>query len=76
MFNVCACVFLLPCILNASCEPFLTAALSPLLALCADRCPDTKAKRDECVVVNGEEKCTNFIEAHKECLRKEGFTVK
>ena len=39
-------------------------------------CPDTKQKRDECVVTNGEDKCSKYIEAHKECLRAEGFTVK
>ena len=39
-------------------------------------CPDTKQRRDECVVKNGEDKCASVIEAHKECLRAEGFTVK
>eukprot|EP00277_Geminigera_cryophila_P001888 CAMPEP_0179428454 /NCGR_PEP_ID=MMETSP0799-20121207/14130_1 /TAXON_ID=46947 /ORGANISM="Geminigera cryophila, Strain CCMP2564" /LENGTH=73 /DNA_ID=CAMNT_0021203973 /DNA_START=124 /DNA_END=345 /DNA_ORIENTATION=- len=38
-------------------------------------CPDTKAQRDECVAQNGEDKCPDFIEAHKACLRREGFTV-
>lgn len=38
-------------------------------------CPETKQKRDECVVQNGEDKCVNFIEAHKSCLRAEGFTI-
>ena len=38
-------------------------------------CPDTKALRDECVVRNGEDKCLDVIEAHKKCLRAEGFTV-
>jgi cytochrome c oxidase assembly protein subunit 17 len=39
-------------------------------------CPDTKQLRDECVVNNGEQSCADVIEAHKLCLRAEGFTVK
>eukprot|EP00284_Hemiselmis_tepida_P010716 CAMPEP_0174926166 /NCGR_PEP_ID=MMETSP1355-20121228/10123_1 /TAXON_ID=464990 /ORGANISM="Hemiselmis tepida, Strain CCMP443" /LENGTH=73 /DNA_ID=CAMNT_0016172185 /DNA_START=20 /DNA_END=241 /DNA_ORIENTATION=+ len=39
-------------------------------------CGETKAKRDECVVQNGETKCGDFIEAHKACLRNEGFDIK
>ena len=39
-------------------------------------CPETKQKRDECVVSQGEDKCASVIEAHKECLRAEGFVVK
>ena len=41
-------------------------------------CPDTKKVRDECVVYKGEEDpdCKKFIEAHKLCLREEGFDVK
>lgn len=41
-------------------------------------CPETKQARDECVVFKGEEHpdCQKLIEAHKECLRAEGFTVK
>ena len=38
-------------------------------------CPDTRKDRDECVVKNGEENCSKYIEAHKVCLRAEGFTV-
>jgi len=38
-------------------------------------CPETKKVRDECVVVNGEEKCKKEIEAHLICLRAEGFNV-
>jgi len=38
-------------------------------------CPDTRKVRDECVVQNGEENCKQYIEAHKVCLRSEGFTV-
>ena len=41
-------------------------------------CPDTKKARDECVVFRGEEHedCLKLIEAHKMCLREEGFDVK
>ncbi len=38
-------------------------------------CPETKVLRDECVITNGEDKCADVIEAHKACLRKEGFKV-
>lgn len=38
-------------------------------------CPDTKRLRDECVVEHGESACTKWIEAHKRCLRAEGFNV-
>jgi cytochrome c oxidase assembly protein subunit 17 len=38
-------------------------------------CPDTKEIRDKCVVENGLDKCDTFIEAHKTCLRAEGFTI-
>ena len=35
----------------------------------------TKKKRDECIIKNGEENCQSFIEAHKVCLRAEGFKI-
>lgn len=38
-------------------------------------CPDTKRLRDECIVEHGEDACTKWIEAHKQCLRAEGFNV-
>ena len=38
-------------------------------------CPETKKARDECMVLNGEDQCQKFIEAHKVCLRAEGFNV-
>lgn len=38
-------------------------------------CPETKQARDECMVLNGEEACAALVEAHKVCLRKEGFNV-
>jgi len=41
-------------------------------------CPNTKQPRDECIVFKGEEHpdCVKLIEAHKACLRSEGFDVK
>nr|GFB42354.1 cytochrome c oxidase copper chaperone 1 [Tanacetum cinerariifolium] len=38
-------------------------------------CPDTKKLRDECVVEHGESACSKWIEAHRLCLRSEGFNV-
>ncbi|CBZ51883.1 Cytochrome c oxidase copper chaperone, related [Neospora caninum Liverpool] len=38
-------------------------------------CQETKSARDECILLNGEERCRNFIEAHNQCLRSEGFDV-
>jgi cytochrome c oxidase assembly protein subunit 17 len=38
-------------------------------------CPETRNKRDECVVREGEDKCKELIEAHNVCLRAEGFKV-
>jgi cytochrome c oxidase assembly protein subunit 17 len=38
-------------------------------------CPATKKERDECVVTNGPEACSAKIEAHKMCLREDGFQV-
>ncbi|KAI3716134.1 hypothetical protein L6452_23252 [Arctium lappa] len=38
-------------------------------------CPDTKKLRDECVVEHGETACSKWIEAHRLCLRSEGFNV-
>eukprot|EP00183_Erythrolobus_madagascarensis_P000740 CAMPEP_0185847160 /NCGR_PEP_ID=MMETSP1354-20130828/2541_1 /TAXON_ID=708628 /ORGANISM="Erythrolobus madagascarensis, Strain CCMP3276" /LENGTH=74 /DNA_ID=CAMNT_0028547419 /DNA_START=64 /DNA_END=288 /DNA_ORIENTATION=- len=38
-------------------------------------CPETKKARDDCMVENGEEACQKLIEAHKVCLRAEGFNV-
>ena len=36
-----------------------------------------RAHRDECYITHGEESlCAKFIEAHNECLRKEGFNVR
>ena len=38
-------------------------------------CPETKKLRDQCIFNNSIEKCGDFIEAHKECLRSKGFKV-
>ncbi|XP_045801352.1 cytochrome c oxidase copper chaperone 1-like [Trifolium pratense] len=38
-------------------------------------CPDTKRIRDECIVEHGEDACKKWIEAHRICLRAEGFNV-
>lgn len=38
-------------------------------------CPDTKKLRDECVVEHGEDACAKWIDAHRQCLRAEGFNV-
>ncbi|KAG5680419.1 hypothetical protein PVAND_009927 [Polypedilum vanderplanki] len=42
-------------------------------ACCA--CPETKKARDECIVKNGEENCTELIEKHKKCMRDMGFNI-
>lgn len=39
-------------------------------------CPETKKARDACVAEKGEDACREWIEAHKACLRAEGFDVK
>ena len=40
-------------------------------------CPETKKPRDLCTLEHGpdSDKCKDLIEAHKVCLRQEGFTV-
>eukprot|EP00921_Rhytidocystis_pertsovi_P012036 GHVQ01019490.1.p2 GENE.GHVQ01019490.1~~GHVQ01019490.1.p2 ORF type:complete len:120 (+),score=29.99 GHVQ01019490.1:313-672(+) len=38
-------------------------------------CKETKSARDECIVMNGEDMCRSFIEAHNQCLRHKGFHV-
>lgn len=57
--------------IDASDEP---AVRKPNKKICC-ACPESKKARDECIVLNGEEACKQFIEAHKVCLRKEGFNV-
>ncbi|KAE8674491.1 Cytochrome c oxidase copper chaperone [Hibiscus syriacus] len=36
-------------------------------------CPETKKLRDECIIEHGEEACAKWVEAHRSCLRAEGF---
>ncbi|KAK4387073.1 Cytochrome c oxidase copper chaperone 1 [Sesamum angolense] len=38
-------------------------------------CPETKKLRDECIVEHGEAACGKWIEAHRKCLRAEGFNA-
>ncbi|KAF7629218.1 Cytochrome c oxidase copper chaperone [Meloidogyne graminicola] len=38
-------------------------------------CKETRMGRDECIILNGEEKCGALIEAHKKCLREYGFEM-
>ncbi|MCE2055551.1 Cytochrome c oxidase copper chaperone [Datura stramonium] len=38
-------------------------------------CPETKKLRDECIVEHGESACEKWIEAHRKCLRAEGFKI-
>ncbi|KAI0511286.1 hypothetical protein KFK09_011911 [Dendrobium nobile] len=38
-------------------------------------CPETRKLRDECIIEHGESACSKWIEAHKQCLRAEGFNV-
>jgi cytochrome c oxidase assembly protein subunit 17 len=56
----------------ASC-PVPSAPANGLRICCA--CPETRVPRDECVVRFGEENCGDYIEAHKVCLRAQGFKV-
>eukprot|EP00967_Tisochrysis_lutea_P075636 scaffold101977_cov40-Tisochrysis_lutea.AAC.4 len=54
--------------------PTPAADEKPKLKICC-ACPETRKPRDECVVEKGEEQCTEYIEAHKACLRSHGFKV-
>lgn len=54
--------------------PAPAADVKPKKKICC-ACPDTKRLRDECMVQHGEAACTKWIEAHKMCLRAEGFNV-
>ncbi|XVF78513.1 hypothetical protein PTKIN_Ptkin14bG0140200 [Pterospermum kingtungense] len=58
-------------------EPAKTAPVAeskPKKKICC-ACPETKKLRDECIVEHGEEACAKWIEAHRMCLRAEGFNV-
>ncbi|XP_014507839.1 cytochrome c oxidase copper chaperone 1 [Vigna radiata var. radiata] len=50
------------------------AETKPKKRICC-ACPDTKRLRDECIVEHGEAACAKWIEAHRLCLRAEGFNV-
>lgn len=56
--------------------PAATGDAKPKKKICC-ACPDTKRLRDECIAERGEEHpyCAALIEAHKACLRLEGFNV-
>jgi cytochrome c oxidase assembly protein subunit 17 len=59
----------------AAAEPSSSVAeKKPTCKICC-ACPETRKPRDECVVEKGEEACAEQIEAHKACLRAEGFKV-
>ncbi|XP_051147545.1 uncharacterized protein LOC127262774 [Andrographis paniculata] len=47
-------------------------ASKPKKKICC-ACPETKKLRDECIVQNCEDSCGKWIEAHRRCLRAEGF---
>ena len=47
----------------------------PTCKICC-ACPDTRKVRDDCVIFKDEEGCADEIEAHKRCLRAEGFKVR
>ncbi|XP_037942019.1 cytochrome c oxidase copper chaperone 1-like [Teleopsis dalmanni] len=42
-------------------------------ACCA--CPETKRARDQCILEHGEPNCSSLIEAHKQCMRDQGFNI-
>ena len=49
---------------------------TPAKKVCCS-CPETKKVRDACLVTHGQEHedCKHLIEAHKMCLRNEGFDL-
>ena len=60
---------------SSSATPVSTAdEPKPKCRICC-ACPETRKVRDECVLHNGEVQCAQSIEAHKQCLRAEGFNV-
>uniref|UniRef100_A0A0D9VM44 Cytochrome c oxidase copper chaperone n=1 Tax=Leersia perrieri TaxID=77586 RepID=A0A0D9VM44_9ORYZ len=63
-----------PTVNGGSCDPAPATDSKPKKKICC-ACPDTKKLRDECIVEHGESACTKWIEAHKRCLRAEGFKV-
>jgi len=69
-------VSLSPC-LSVSVSLSLSLSRSLTLALSLSRLILLLPRLCACagVAENGQDKCGDFIEAHKACLRKEGFTV-
>lgn len=63
-----------PSTAGASAPPAPPVGKSGKKICCA--CPETRKPRDECVVMFGEEACAAQIDAHKACLRRDGFDVK
>eukprot|EP00241_Pyramimonas_parkeae_P014095 CAMPEP_0114255066 /NCGR_PEP_ID=MMETSP0058-20121206/17349_1 /TAXON_ID=36894 /ORGANISM="Pyramimonas parkeae, CCMP726" /LENGTH=66 /DNA_ID=CAMNT_0001369397 /DNA_START=88 /DNA_END=288 /DNA_ORIENTATION=+ len=59
---------------SSSSSPSAADPVAPKKKICC-ACPETKGPRDECIAMKGEENCTALIEAHKKCLRAEGFDV-
>uniref|UniRef100_H3C1E5 Cytochrome c oxidase copper chaperone n=1 Tax=Tetraodon nigroviridis TaxID=99883 RepID=H3C1E5_TETNG len=57
----------------AAASPEVPEQKKPLKPCCA--CPETKKVRDACIIEKGEEKCSDLIEAHKECMRSLGFKI-
>lgn len=66
--------------MSSSAPPSTDAAAAPAegekpkLKICCS-CPETKKLRDQCVLINGEEKCQVEIQNHLDCLRKLGFNI-
>jgi cytochrome c oxidase assembly protein subunit 17 len=38
-------------------------------------CPETRMKRDQCIIEKGEESCVNMIELHRKCMREYGYFI-
>lgn len=58
---------------NASANSNSSEGEKKLKPCCA--CPETRKRRDACVMEKGEDNCGKLIEEHKECLRQAGFKV-
>jgi len=58
---------------NASVNTNSSEGDKKLKPCCA--CPDTRKRRDTCILEKGEDHCRQLIEEHKECLRQAGFKV-
>ncbi|XP_059618646.1 cytochrome c oxidase copper chaperone [Phlebotomus argentipes] len=59
---------------NESAKPATPAGEKPKCKACC-ACPETKKARDACIVEKGEENCQDLIEAHKKCMRDQGFNI-